>query len=48
METHWYRETVDLYFEGRYEAKYDEILSNFIDREIVQLENGRLSTVVKP
>lgn len=26
MQTHWYRETVDLYFNGRYEAKYEEIL----------------------
>jgi hypothetical protein len=48
METHWFKETVDLYFDGRYEAKYNEIMENFTDRGIVKQKNGRLFTTVKP
>ena len=48
MDTHWYKETVDLYFNGRYEAKYDQVINSFLGRGIVKAENGLLSTTVKP
>lgn len=48
METPWFKETVDLYFDGRYEAKYDEIIENLTDRGVVKRKNGRLLTTVKP
>ena len=48
MQTHWFKETVDLYFEGQYEAKYEEILNSFLKRGIVKSDNGDLYTTVKP
>lgn len=48
MGTIWYKETVDLYFDGRYEKKYDEIMAEFRDRGIVCHENGTFMTTVKP
>jgi len=48
MDTYWFRETVDLYFKGRYEAKYDEVINSFLSRGIIRQENGSLSTTVKP
>ena len=48
MKTHWFKETVDLYFSGEYNVKYNEIMQNFIKREIVMQENGKLYTTVKP
>jgi hydroxyacylglutathione hydrolase len=48
MQTCWYKETVDLYFKGRYEAKYEEILNSFLKRGIIKSDNGNLYTTVKP
>ncbi len=48
METYWFRETVDLYFNGEYRAKYDEILNGFLQRGVVREKDGRLFTTVKP
>jgi len=48
MQTHWFKETIDLYFNGDYEAKYNEIMQSFIKRGIVEVENGNLYTTVKP
>ncbi len=48
MQTHWFKETVDLYFNGDYEAKYNEIMQSFIKRGIVKVDNGNLYTTVKP
>ena len=48
MDTHWYKETVDHYFKGRYEAKYEEIINSFLRRGILKQKNGNLSTTVKP
>ena len=48
MDARWYRETVDLYFEGRYKMKFEEVVSGLLNRGIVELENGFLSTTVKP
>jgi hydroxyacylglutathione hydrolase len=48
MDTYWFKETVDLYFKGQYEAKYDEVINSFLSRGIIRQENGSLSTTVKP
>ena len=48
LRTHWFRETVDLYFDGQYEAKYREITDDFISRGILLRERGQLVTTVKP
>jgi len=48
MDTHRYKETVDLYFNGRYEAKYDQVVNSFLTRGVIKEENGCLSTTVKP
>lgn len=48
MQTHWFKETIDLYFNGDYEAKYNEIMQNFIKRGIVKPDKGKLYTTVKP
>jgi glyoxylase-like metal-dependent hydrolase (beta-lactamase superfamily II) len=45
--THWFRETIDLYFNGEYESKYREIMAYFFQKKIVRLENGILRTDVK-
>ena len=47
MGTYWFKETVDLYFNGEYEAKYDEIINSFLRRKIIKHENGNLFTTVK-
>lgn len=48
MTTHWFRETVDLYFGGDYRFKYDQIMNGFYGRGIVKNKNGKLFTTVKP
>jgi glyoxylase-like metal-dependent hydrolase (beta-lactamase superfamily II) len=48
MDTYWYKETIDLYFKGQYEAKYDEIINSFLRRGIIKQENNDLFTSVKP
>ena len=48
MATHWFKDTVDLYFNSEYESKYNEIIHAFLSRGIIKLENGDWSTTVKP
>ncbi len=48
MDTYWFKETVTLYFNGEFLAKYLEITENFLKRGILKRENGRLFTTVKP
>lgn len=48
MATHWFKETVDLYFNGEYLLKYDETIKDFLARGVVIRENGNLRTTVKP
>ncbi|UCF92107.1 MAG: MBL fold metallo-hydrolase [Desulfobacterales bacterium] len=47
-QTHWFKETVDLYFNGAYQAKYAEILNGLLERKIVVCKSGQLFTTVKP
>ena len=39
MDTYRFKETVDLYFNGKYEMKYNEIMNTFFERGIIELEN---------
>jgi hypothetical protein len=48
MDTIWFRETVDLYFNSEYELKYNDVTQNFMRRGIVRRQKGDLITVVKP
>jgi len=48
MGTYWFKETVDLYFNSEYETKFDEIMRHFLQRKIIQREEGMLITTVKP
>ena len=48
MKTPWYKETVDLYFNGECRPVYDSVMKNFIKRNIVTIKNNRLRTTVLP
>jgi len=48
MGTHWYKETVDLYFGGRYEKTYEEVLNKLKKRILLKEKDGCLCTTVKP
>jgi glyoxylase-like metal-dependent hydrolase (beta-lactamase superfamily II) len=48
MGTYWFKETVDLFFNGEYEEKYNEMMNVFLRRNIVKRKNGELFTTVKP
>lgn len=48
MNTHWFPETVDLYFARAYQKKYDQIMKNFFNRGIVKSRDGKLFTTVRP
>ena len=48
MKTHWFKETIELFFSGEYEVKYNEIMQDFIKRGVVKQKNGKLFTTVKP
>ncbi|MDO9565146.1 MAG: MBL fold metallo-hydrolase [Candidatus Desulfaltia sp.] len=48
MDTYWFKETVELYFNGEYERKYNEIMNTFLGRGVIKRENGGLFTTIKP
>jgi hypothetical protein len=48
MNTYWFKETVDFYFNNEYEMKYNEIMNAFFERGVIKRENGDLLTTVKP
>jgi hypothetical protein len=48
MTTHWFRETIDYYFNGEYEIKYEELIDDFVGKGIIVQKKGRLSTTVLP
>lgn len=48
MNTYWFKETVDLYFNSEYEIQYNKIMNTFFDRGIIKRENENLFTTVKP
>ena len=48
METWWFKETVDLYFDNAYKAKYRQILESFLKRGIINQKEGQFFTSVTP
>ena len=48
MHTHWYKETLDLYFNSEYKPKYEAIMKDFQKRGIVKEKQGKIFTIVKP
>jgi glyoxylase-like metal-dependent hydrolase (beta-lactamase superfamily II) len=47
LETAWFRETVDLYFNAEYERMYHEIIGDFINRGIITIDGERMAATVK-
>ncbi|MCK5553614.1 MAG: hypothetical protein KAJ09_10755, partial [Deltaproteobacteria bacterium] len=47
MKTYWYRETVDLFFEGRYERAFRETMESLIQKGVVLIEGGKYLSTVK-
>lgn len=48
MSTHWFKEIVDFYFSGEYEAKYEEIIRYFVDKGIIIRQiDGQIYTIIK-
>ena len=48
MRTHWFKETVDLYFNREYQSKYDEIMQGLFDKGLVKREGDKIYSTVKP
>lgn len=48
MQTRWYKETVDLYFNKDYRLQYDTIMKDFCKRGIVKEQNSQIFTGVNP
>jgi len=48
MNTIWFKEAVDFYFQGEYSTTYRRIMKDFLRRGIVKHEGERLYTTVKP
>jgi hydroxyacylglutathione hydrolase len=47
MGTHWFKETVELYFNRQYRLMYDKIMNDFLRRSIVKRLKGKLYTTVR-
>ena len=48
MDTFWFKETVDLYFNSEYEVKYKETINSFLKKRVIIREKGSFLTTVKP
>jgi hydroxyacylglutathione hydrolase len=48
METHWFKETIELYGREDHQTTYQKIMDSFLRRGIVKRKDGRLFTTVKP
>ena len=48
MANVWFKETVDLYFNGDYSIIYNQIMDAFIQNDVVKIENNRLIPLIKP
>lgn len=46
MGTDWFKETVNFYFNGDYEAKYNEIINGLLKRGIIKHNDGNLFTTI--
>jgi len=48
MQTNWFRETVDFYFNSAYETMYNETIDYLLDKRVLHVTHGALTTTVKP
>jgi len=48
MGTHWFKETIDFFFKSEYRQTYEEVMRNFLRRDIVRRKDGKLFTTVEP
>jgi glyoxylase-like metal-dependent hydrolase (beta-lactamase superfamily II) len=48
MTTHWFPETVSMYFDGRFQEKYDEVLGLLMASGAIHCDRDALSTSVNP
>ena len=48
MDTFWFRETIDMYFNGEYRAKYDEVMKGLFDKDLVRRKGSDIYSSVKP
>lgn len=48
MGTFWFRETIDMYFNGEYQAKYDEVMKVLLNRDLVRRRGSSIYSSVKP
>jgi glyoxylase-like metal-dependent hydrolase (beta-lactamase superfamily II) len=48
MGTFWFRGTIDMYFNGEYEAKYDEVMTGLFKRDLVRRRGSLIYSSVKP
>jgi hypothetical protein len=48
MGTHWFKETVDLDFNGEYRVRYEDTLNALTARGAIMVRDGKLTTTVKP
>jgi hydroxyacylglutathione hydrolase len=47
MGTYWYRETVDLFFEGLYDVTFQETMSSLVQKGVVLIDRGKYLATVK-
>lgn len=48
MSTHWFKETVDFYFDGDYEIKFQDMMRSFLTKGIVKQNDDGFYTIIKP
>lgn len=48
MTTHWFKAVVDLYFEGRYQDKFNDLMEEFLKRNIIFIKDEYYHTTVHP
>lgn len=48
MGTHWFKETLDLFFNSEYRQTYKRVMRDFLRRDIVWRKDGELFTTIKP
>jgi len=48
VQGNWFRETVDIFFDGEYRKLYEKIMAGFLEKEIVVIDHGRYKTTVQP
>ena len=48
IDTHWFKETIDFYFDGEYEAKYNDIISGFLKLGVIEERDGKLIANINP